>query len=47
MPEALKFDRIRRELRGILLTLGMVAGVTAFVYFVITETGLTTARWSI
>ena len=40
MFEALKFDRIRGELRGILLTLCMVAGVTAFVYFVITETGL-------
>ena len=35
MLDALKFDRIRKELRGILLTLGMVGGVTAFVYFVI------------
>ena len=40
MPEVLKFDRIRKELPGILLTLAMVAAVTAFIYFVIMETGL-------
>ena len=40
MHDALKFDRIRRELRGILLTLCMVAIVTAAVYFIVIETGL-------
>ena len=40
MPDGLKFDRIRKQLRGIPLTLAMVAAVTAFVYFVIMETGL-------
>ncbi len=40
MRYALKFDRIRKEMRGILLTLVMVAVVTVFVYFIIVETGL-------
>jgi two-component system sensor histidine kinase KdpD len=40
MLDALKFDRIRKELRGILLTLCMVAIVTAAVYFIVIETGL-------
>jgi two-component system sensor histidine kinase KdpD len=40
MFDALKFDRIRKEMRAILLTLCMVAAVTLFVYFVIVETGL-------
>jgi len=40
MLDALKFDRIRRELRGILLTLCMVVIVTAAVYFIVIETGL-------
>ena len=40
MLDALKFDRIRKELRGILLTLCMVAAVTAVVYLIIIETGL-------
>jgi len=40
MPKRVKFDRIRKEMRGILPTLGMVALVTAFVYFIIVETGL-------
>ena len=40
MLDALKFDRIRKQLHGILLTLGMVAVVTGFVYFIIVETGL-------
>ena len=40
MLDALKFDRIRNELRGILLTLCMVAIVTAAVYFIVIETGL-------
>jgi two-component system sensor histidine kinase KdpD len=40
MLNALKFDRIRTEMRGLLLTLGMVVAVTALVYVIITETGL-------
>ncbi|MGH6726601.1 MAG: sensor histidine kinase [Pseudolabrys sp.] len=40
MPDGLKFDSIRKQLPGILLTLCMVAAVTTFVYFVIVETGL-------
>ncbi len=40
MLDALKFNSICKEMRGILLTLAMVAAVTAFVYFVVVETGL-------
>src|SRR5665213_1827135 len=40
MLDALNFDRIRKEMRGILLTLIMVAVVTVCVYFLIVETGL-------
>ncbi len=40
MLDALKFDRIRKQLRGIVLTLVMVAAVTVFVYFIVVETGL-------
>ncbi len=40
MLTTVKFDRIRKEMRGILPTLGMVAAVTAVVYLIIIETGL-------
>ncbi len=40
MLDALKFGRVRKELRGILLTLCLVAAVTGFVYIIIVETGL-------
>jgi len=40
MLERVKFDRLREEMRGILPTLAMVAVITAFVYFIIIETGL-------
>ena len=36
----MNFDRIRKETRGILPTLGMVAAVTIFVYSIVVETGL-------
>jgi two-component system sensor histidine kinase KdpD len=40
MSEALKFDRIRKELPGIFLTLCLVAAVTAALILIIFETGL-------
>jgi len=40
MLDARKFDRIRKEMSGILLTLCMVAAVTALVYALIVEAGL-------
>ena len=40
MRDALKIGRIRSELRGLLLTLGLVIGVTVLVYAIILETGL-------
>jgi len=40
MPDALKFDRVRKELRGIALTLCLVAAVTVFVDFVIVANGI-------
>ena len=40
MLETANLDRLRKELRGILLTFAMVAIVTAVIYFVIVETGL-------
>jgi two-component system sensor histidine kinase KdpD len=40
MRISVKFDSVRKELRGILPTLGMVAAVTVFVYFIVAETGL-------
>ena len=48
MPNTLKFDRIRKELRGILLTLCMVAVVTvADLHRSSSKPGSATARWSI
>ena len=41
MLSALKLDSLRRELRAILLTLGLVAVVSAAVYGIVLETGLT------
>jgi two-component system, OmpR family, sensor histidine kinase KdpD len=40
MLDRVQFDRIRRDLRGIAPTIAMVAAMTAFVYFLIVETGL-------
>jgi len=40
MPDSFRLDSIRKQVPGILLTLCMVGAVTAFVYFVIVETGL-------
>jgi two-component system sensor histidine kinase KdpD len=40
MLDTQKFDRIRKELRGILLTLCLVAAITALVYALIVETDL-------
>ncbi len=40
MLNTLKFDRIGKELRGLLLTLCMVAVVTTLIYTLIIETGL-------
>jgi two-component system sensor histidine kinase KdpD len=40
MPNTLKFDRIRKEVMPLTLTLGMVGLITAFVYSIILETGL-------
>jgi len=40
MLGTLKSDRLRRELRGILLTLGLVAVVTLALYGIVEETGL-------
>ena len=40
MRPTVNFDRIRKETRGILPTLGMVAAVTVFVYAIVVETGL-------
>jgi two-component system sensor histidine kinase KdpD len=40
MRPTMNFDRIRKETRGILPTLGMVAAVTVFVYSIVVETGL-------
>ena len=40
MLDALKFDRIRKEMRGILLTLCMVAAITALVFWLVVEIGL-------
>jgi two-component system sensor histidine kinase KdpD len=40
MPYTRIFDRIGREMRGILLTLCLVAAVTGFVYLIIVNTGL-------
>ncbi len=40
MLDALNFDRIRKEMRGILLTLCMVAVVTTLIYTLIVEAGL-------
>jgi two-component system, OmpR family, sensor histidine kinase KdpD len=40
MRPTVNFDRIRKEMRGILPTLSMVAAVTVCVYFIVTGTGL-------
>ncbi len=40
MLDTFKFDRIRKQLYGIVPTLGMVAAITGFVYLIIVETGL-------
>ncbi len=40
MPDTLKIDRTRTEARRLVLTLGMVAAVTALIYTLIVETGL-------
>ena len=40
MPDILPYDRIRKELRGILLTLAMVGAVTLAVYWAVAEIGL-------
>jgi len=40
MLDALKYDQIRKELRGILLTLAMVAAVTALVFWLVVEADL-------
>jgi two-component system sensor histidine kinase KdpD len=40
MPDFLQYERIRKELRGILLTLAMVGAVTLAVYWAVAEVGL-------
>ena len=40
MLDVLKFDRIAKEMRGILLTLCMVAAITVVVFWLVVETGL-------
>jgi two-component system, OmpR family, sensor histidine kinase KdpD len=40
MPDFLQYERIRKELRGILLSLAMVAAVTLAVYSAVAEIGL-------
>jgi two-component system sensor histidine kinase KdpD len=40
MPASAIFDRVRKEMLGVGLTLAMVAGLTLIVYFLIVETGL-------
>jgi two-component system sensor histidine kinase KdpD len=40
MPDFLQYERIRKELRGILLSLAMVAAVTLGVYSAVAEVGL-------
>ena len=40
MPDFLQYEHIRKELRGILLTLAMVAAVTLAVYWAVAEIGL-------
>lgn len=40
MPASVTFDRVRKEMIGIGLTLAMVAGVTGLVYTLIANTGL-------
>ena len=41
MLYALKYDRLRKELRGVLLTLGLVVAVTALIFLIIWQIGLT------
>ena len=40
MQNALKFDRIRRELPGVFMTLGLVASLTALLFALVWEVGL-------
>ena len=41
MPDALKFDRIRKELPGVCMTLGLVGVLTAVLFALVWEIGLT------
>jgi two-component system sensor histidine kinase KdpD len=41
MPSATKFDRVRKELRGIVLTLGLVALATAVIQLAVWQFGVT------
>jgi two-component system sensor histidine kinase KdpD len=41
MPKALNFDRIRRELRGVCMTLGLVGGLTLVLFAMVWQFGLT------
>lgn len=41
MPNALKSDRIRKELRGLFLTFCLVVATTAVIYLIILQVGLT------
>src|SRR6476660_10566075 len=40
MHDTLKFDPIRKELRGVLMTLGLVAAITAVLFALVWEMGL-------
>src|SRR6476620_6183501 len=40
MHDTLKFDPIRKELRGVLMTLGLVAAITAVLFALVWEVGL-------
>lgn len=41
MPNTLKYDRIRKELRGVFLTFCLVVATTALIYLIILQVGLT------
>ena len=41
MPDALKLNRIRKELPGILMTLGLVTVLTVFLFTLVVQAGLT------
>ena len=40
MHDTLKFDPIRKELHGVLMTLGLVAAITAVLFALVWEVGL-------